>query len=130
MVGRSPAPVHALGRSKHLCIKEDPVEMLAVQRVLIYRSTYRDWLEDQGSPILIMFTILSYLEAPSLGPAAPRESGISHGICCTEVLFTVVGVAAVAPSLPEGVVTVLSWFLACGIDNGEAGILRKWWNSG
>lgn len=38
-VGRQPCSVHALGRSKHLCLEEAPVEMLAVRRVLIYVET-------------------------------------------------------------------------------------------
>lgn len=37
--GGSHASVHALGRSKHLCLEEAPVEMLAVWRVLIYVET-------------------------------------------------------------------------------------------
>lgn len=37
--GGSHALVHALGRSKHLCVEEAPVEMLAVRIVLIYVET-------------------------------------------------------------------------------------------
>lgn len=37
--GGSCASVHALGRSKHLCVKEPLVEMLAVRRVLVYVET-------------------------------------------------------------------------------------------
>ena len=34
--GGSHASVHALGRSKHLCLEEAMVEMFAIRRVLIY----------------------------------------------------------------------------------------------
>lgn len=40
------------------------------------------------------------------------------------------GVAPMALSLLEGLVTALSWFMAWGMDNGEVSILGKWWNSG
>lgn len=65
--GGSCASVHALGRSKHFCVEEAPVEMPAARRV---RSAWR--LARGLRMLTLMLTMLPYLGITVSGELRPR----------------------------------------------------------